>query len=131
MNSSSLTGLLLVIILIACNDETQTDEPQIDERHVSEGYPVEIEGMVDYYVDKLYWIGGECDPSGFVVTDITWYHGEPDSYFSRVYLGGIIDSTYLGETVEIYGAMDAIHAGGVETPPRQFPFVIAQKTKPK
>ena len=87
---------------------------------------VEVEGSVKYYTDTLTWVGGECDPSGFILSNYRWHRGEPDFNHYRVYVKDSSLATYITMNVLIEGTLDTIFAGGVETPLRRFPFVEAK-----
>ena len=80
---------------------------------------VSIEGTVEYYSDTVIWIGGECDHSGFILSNYQWISGEPDVYLPRIYVNNVIDSSYLSKRLHIAGILDTISAGGVETPLRK------------
>lgn len=87
---------------------------------------VQVEGSVHYYIDTLVWIGGECDPSGFILSNYRWHKGEPTFNHYRVYVKDSTLTPYLTMNVLIEGTLDTIFAGGLETPLRKFPFVEAK-----
>ena len=87
---------------------------------------VRVEGSVHYYIDSVLWIGGECDPSGFILSDYRWSRGEPSFPYYRVYLRDSTLAQYLTMNVLIEGKLDTIVAGGIETPLRRFPVVDAK-----
>ena len=82
-----------------------------------------IKGTVDYYIDTLLWVGGECDPEGFILTDYTWIIKEPYYSYYRVYVNSLIDSSYISNKVKIFGKVKTIFAGGIVTPKRKFPMI--------
>jgi hypothetical protein len=87
---------------------------------------VEVEGSVQYYTDTLVWIGGEGDPSGFILSNYRWHRGEPTFTHYRVYVKDSSLVPYISMNVLVQGTLDSIFAGGVETPRRKFPFVEAK-----
>ncbi len=116
-------GTLIVSILtITCSDNSE---------NVYDDYKVHIDGTVQYFLDTLMWAGGEGDPSGFILTEYEWLSGEPDFEYTRIYLAGEIDSSYLSQTLEIGGVLDTLTAGGFETTIREFPLVVAEKINEK
>lgn len=92
-----------------------------NERYENEAH---LKGTILYFIDTLTWVGGECDPSGFIFDNYTWLIGEPDYEHYRVYLGSEIDSTYLNKNAEIGGDLKSISAGGVVTVLRKFPMIV-------
>ncbi len=68
-------------------------------------------------------IGGECDPSGYILQDFRWITGEPSYRYARVYLKDGQSPSFAAQRVCIGGTLDSIMAGGVETPRRKFPLV--------
>ena len=105
----------LVAVMIGCEKESTSP---------NNGVAV-IEGSVSYYPPTMA-IGGEADPFGFILTDYQWLSGAPTFSYSRVYVGGGIDSSYLGLRVRLSGQLEKLSAGGVETPLRHFPKVETQ-----
>ena len=84
---------------------------------------VSIEGKVEYYSEKSYAIGGETDPSGFILSDYQWKTKEPGFDYYRIYVANDIDSSYLNKRVHIIGKLEILEAGGVETRKREFPEI--------
>jgi len=113
--------MVQLFLFTACNNDGS------DNRE----YEIFIEGSLEYYQDTLFWIGGESDPSGFILSDYSWIYGEPQFSYYRIYVDGKIDSTYLNNVIEIGGQLETISAGGIETPLRKFPFIIAESTRVK
>lgn len=109
--------LLLAFVIIACNHEI-TDYRE---------YEITIEGRLEYYVDNIFWLGGESDPSGFALSNYLWIYGAPDFNYYRVYVTDKVDSTYLNNQVKISGELETIFAGGIETRLRKFPLIRARK----
>lgn len=87
---------------------------------------IEVEGSVQYYTDTVAWIGGECDPSGFILSNYRWHRGEPPFIHYRVYIKDSSLVPYISMNVLVQGTLDSIFAGGVETPRRKFPSVEAK-----
>jgi len=87
---------------------------------------VQVEGTVRYYIDTVAWIGGEGDPSGFILSNYQWHKGEPPFNHYRVYVKDSSLAPYITMNVLIEGTLDTIFAGGVETPLRRFPLVEAR-----
>lgn len=106
-----------MILYSSCNKDFNKD---------AEEYEVHISGKAEYYIDSLLWLGGECDPSSFILTNYKWFSGEPDYPHSRIYISGKADSSYLFKEVEIKGELSTITGGGVESGLRTFPLVIAE-----
>ncbi len=55
-----------------------------------------IEGTVKYFVDSSVWIGGETEPSGYILDNPKWIQGEPSYYFRRVY---VTELQYQSESI--------------------------------
>lgn len=104
--------IILSIFLVACAAKTTLHE---------NGLTV-VEGKVGYYGPRMA-IGAEADPSGFILLECRWLSGAPTFSYSRVYVKGAIDSSYLNKRVRITGALEKLSAGGVETPLRNFPMI--------
>jgi hypothetical protein len=85
-----------------------------------------VEGTVGYFPPTVA-IGGEADPSGFILTDCRWINGAPSFVRSRVYVNDGVDSSFLRMRVRVSGAWDTLSAGGVETAPRLFPLMKVQR----
>lgn len=88
---------------------------------------VSVEGTVRFYIDTLVWIGGECDPSGFILANYNWLKGEPAYPHTRIYLKDSTLALYQSKRVQIVGRLDTVYAGGVETPLRRFPLVVPKQ----
>ena len=108
MNKILLICLILGVIQVNCSDPTQS----------SGGNPC-VEGTVEYFAPRAA-IGGEADPSGFILRDYRWISGQPAFSYSRIYASGALDSSYLQKRVQVTGKVERITAGGVETPKRTF-----------
>ena len=83
---------------------------------------VTLEGIVASYQAPPA-IGGECDPSGYVLLTTRWVTGEPSYSYDRVYLENGQSASYVAQKVRVAGTLDSIFAGGVVTPRRKFPLI--------
>lgn len=88
-----------------------------------------IEGTVKYFVDTLAWIGGEGEPSGFILDDFKWLEGEPTYHYSRVYVKDSTVAPYLRQRVQVFGIIDTLIVRGLVTPLRQYPHVEIKELK--
>jgi len=84
-----------------------------------------VEGTVGYYPPTIA-IGGEADPSGFILNEYRWVWNTSSTVPSRLYIEGIVDSSYLNVRVRLSGQLTTLSAGGVETRLRHFPFLHVQ-----
>ena len=87
-----------------------------------------VVGVVNF-VPPTMAIGGEADPSGFILTNYHWISGQPTFPYSKIYIDGQIDSSYLGKRVQVTGKVETITAGGVETPKRTFLKIQSEQIK--
>jgi hypothetical protein len=127
--------ILLLAVGVACekgslspiNGSEKGSAPSSGEKPIPPGASDGVvEGTVRYY-PALAAIGGESDPSGFILISYVWVSEAPTYSHSRVYVKGAIDSSYLNLRVRVTGPVETLRAGGVETPLRYFPRVEAQK----
>jgi len=107
--------LLLTISLSACTKPTEIKDNIVT-----------VEATVDYQRSETA-TGGEVDPTGFILKNVHWNSNEPPYPYYRVYVGGIVDSSYLNRLVKISGSLDSIVCMGVERGKRVFPFISAQQ----
>jgi hypothetical protein len=98
---------------------------QLAPTSVNNGLPA-VEGTVRYFPPTVA-IGGEADPSGFILTDYQWINRAPSFEYSRLYIKDGVDSSFLGMRVRISGAVDTLSAGGVETALRLFPLIRVRR----
>lgn len=87
-----------------------------------------VEGIVNF-VPPTMAIGGEADPSGFILTNYHWISGQPAFPYSRIYIDGQVASSYLEKRVRVTGKVETITAGGVETPKRTFIKIQSEQIK--
>ncbi|MBC8402578.1 MAG: hypothetical protein H8E14_13910 [Candidatus Marinimicrobia bacterium] len=111
---SLLIPIFLVLVVSSCEN---LDEENYD-------YEVLAEGCLSYFVDTLLWVGGECDPNGFILEDYTWVYGS-DEIYNRLYITGNVDSTNLEMNVRVGGKIDTVFAGGMVSPLRTYFKIIA------
>jgi hypothetical protein len=81
-----------------------------------------VEGTVGYFPPTAA-VGGESDPFGFILQNYKFITGSPTYSYSRVYLNGLVDSSYINLQIRVKGKVERLSAGGVETPRRYFPKV--------
>ena len=125
MKTLLIVLLLLCLFLISCEKSTMPIQKENEQNDLEK--PL-ITGMVEYFVDTLLYIGGEGDPTGFILSNYQWLNNEPHFKYYRVYIDSNIDSTYLLKKVKIWGRIDTLHAGGIETPLRKFPIIKSDST---
>ncbi len=108
---------IIILFLISCSHPTaiQTNNAR-------------LEGIVVYFIEEMA-IGGEVDPSGFVLKDPKWNFGEPGYSYRRIYLTGSINSLYIQRRVSVEGVVDTLIISGVERGIRYFPIVEVSKLK--
>jgi len=81
-----------------------------------------VEGIVGYYPPTLA-IGGEADPSGFILIEYHWVVNISSSGSARLYIQGAVDSSYMNTRVRLSGELTTITVGGFETQKRTFPLM--------
>ena len=110
---SKLFSLFLLLSVSGCTKPTD-----------SNAQGAIVEGTLSYF-EAPPAIGGETDPSGYVILNQKWVSGEPNYTYARVYVSNGALGLYQSKQVRITGTLDSVFAGGVETPRRQFPLVKA------
>lgn len=115
-------GKILLCILIFAGIQLGCTSNQLSETKTTNP---SVEGVVNFAQPTMA-IGGEVDPSGFFLTNFRWISGQPDFLYSRIYVEGQIDSSYLNKRVRVTGKTELITAGGVETPKRTFLKIQAE-----
>ena len=85
-----------------------------------------VEGILEFFESGMA-IGGEADPQGYILKDYHWVSGEPAFAYSRIYIDGPVDSSYLRKRVRVVGRPEMISAGGVETRKRTFLRIRAER----
>ncbi|MDI6767663.1 MAG: META domain-containing protein [Bacteroidota bacterium] len=88
-----------------------------------------IEGTVKYFIDTLPWVGGEVEPSGFILDNFEWLYGEPSYRHNRVYVKDSILVPYLSRRVHVFGIIDTLFDYGIVIPLRQYPHVEVQSVR--
>ena len=109
--------LLLVISCSACSKPTENSNGSSSAK---------VEATVNHQRSEAA-IGGEVDPTGFILTDIRWNSLEPSYQYNRVYAAGLLDSSYLNKRVSLSGSLDSIVCMGVERGRRVFPLIKVQQ----
>ena len=107
------TFLLCTLIILAsfqygCNKPTESTDKS----------PT-VEGILDFFESGMA-IGGEADPAGYILKDYHWISGQPAFAYSRIYIEGPVDPSYVHKRVRVVGNPETISAGGVETRKRTF-----------
>jgi hypothetical protein len=102
---------IVIIFLFSCSNPTEIQHNN-----------ARLEGTVVYFVEEMA-IGGEVDPSGFILTDPKWNFGEPSYAYRRIYLTGLINPAYIQRHVSVEGEVDTLIIRGVERGIRYFPVV--------
>ena len=85
-----------------------------------------VEGILEFFESGMA-IGGEADPQGYILKGYQWVSGEPAFAYSRIYIDGPVDSSYLRKRVRVVGRPEMISAGGVETRKRTFLRIRAER----
>ncbi len=111
MRTSVSIATVLVLVFAGC---IKPIEPQTNQSI--------IEGTVEYYTAPPA-IGGETDPSGYILADYDWIEGNPKFSNPRVYVTDGDMEPYISKRVRIAGSIDSLFAGGVTTPLRVFPQI--------
>jgi len=104
-------SLFLLLSAGGCNKPTEVNVQQAI-----------LEGSLSYFQAPPA-IGGETDPSGYIIANPKWISGEPNYAYARVYVSNGEPIVYQSEQVRVTGTIDSIFAGGIETPRRKFPLV--------
>jgi len=105
---------ILAIFLGSCSKPT---EGQIN---------AALDATVGYFSEEAA-IGGEVDPTGFVLTDPNWHFGKPTYSYYRIYVTGNIDSSFLNRRISITGTVNKLTIKGVERGTRYFASVTAER----
>ena len=117
-------GKILLCILMFAGIKLGCSSNPIEIKNTSPS----VEGVVNF-VPPTMAIGGEADPSGFILTNCRWISGQPAFPYSRIYIDGQINSSYLEKRVRVTGNVETITAGGVETPKRTFLKIQVEQIK--
>ena len=115
MKTILLIFLIVASIQCGCSKATETNESG----------PT-VEGIVGLHPPTMA-IGGEADPPGYILRDYRWISGQPGFAYSRIYIEGPLDSSYLNKRVRVTGKIETISVGGVETSKRTFLRIMAER----
>ncbi|MDP1675407.1 MAG: hypothetical protein Q8L88_00980 [Bacteroidota bacterium] len=113
MQNNKYFLFVFILFLTGCSNPAEQNSNQV----VSEG-------TVNYYIAPPA-VGGETDPTGYIIANAKWLSGEPKYLHGRVYITDGELSAYVSKRVRVTGTIDSLTAGGVETPERKFPLIKA------